>query len=185
MPCGGPGASRAAMKFQFDIAERGRTIEVQRHASGYHVAVDGRARLVDAVRVGAQGWSLIVRDAQSGAVTSVEATVVPQNGNGAVDVYIDGHRITVAQRTGLGRRARAAEGAHGAGPQRITAPMPGKLVRVLVAAGDEVQPRQGLVVVEAMKMENELRAARAGRVKEIFVQEGQSVEAGTVLVVVE
>jgi biotin carboxyl carrier protein len=56
---------------------------------------------------------------------------------------------------------------------------------VLVAAGDDVQPRQGLVVVEAMKMENELRAARAGRVKEIFVQEGQSVEAGTVLAVVE
>jgi biotin carboxyl carrier protein len=63
--------------------------------------------------------------------------------------------------------------------------MPGKVVRVLVQAGDEVQPRQGLVVVEAMKMENELRAARAGRVKEVFVTEGQSVEAGTALVVVE
>jgi biotin carboxyl carrier protein len=63
--------------------------------------------------------------------------------------------------------------------------MPGKVIRVLVAAGDEVHPRQGLVVVEAMKMENELRAARAGRVKEIFVQEGQSVEAGAVLAVVE
>jgi biotin carboxyl carrier protein len=173
------------MKFQFDIADRERTIEVQRRAPGYTVAVDGRPRLVDAVRVNPQTWSLIVRDPENGEVTSVEATVVPQNGNGAVDVYIDGHRITVAQRTGLGRRVRAAEAAHGAGPQRVLAPMPGKVVRVLVAAGDEVQPRQGLVVVEAMKMENELRAARAGRVKEIFVQQGQSVEAGTVLVVVE
>ena len=173
------------MKFQFDIADRGRTVEVQRQTGGYRVAVDGRVRLVDAVRVGPQTWSLIVRHPESGEVSSVEATVVPQNGNGAVDVYIDGHRITVAQRTGLGRRARAAEGAHGAGPQRVTAPMPGKVIRVLVAAGDEVHPRQGLVVVEAMKMENELRAARAGRVKEIFVQEGQSVEAGAVLAVVE
>ena len=73
----------------------------------------------------------------------------------------------------------------GAGPQQVTAPMPGKVVRLLVSAGDEVQLRQGLVVVEAMKMENELRAAKAGRVREVFVREGQSVEAGTPLVVVE
>jgi biotin carboxyl carrier protein len=173
------------MTFQFEIADRRRTIDVQRQAQGYRVVVDGRTRLVDAIRVGAQAWSLIVRDTEGGDVTSVEATVAPQNGNGAVDVYIDGHCITVAQRSGLGRRARAAVGSEGAGPQRVTAPMPGKVVRVLVAAGDEVQPRQALVVVEAMKMENELRAARAGRVKDVLVQEGQSVEAGTALVVVE
>jgi biotin carboxyl carrier protein len=173
------------MKLQLDINERERTIEVQRDGPGYRVVVDGRARLVDAVRVGPHAWSLIVHDTESGAAGSAEATVVPQNGNGAVDVYIDGHRITVTQRTGLGRRVRAAEGAVGAGPQRVMAPMPGKVVRVLVAAGDHVQPRQGLVVVEAMKMENELRAARAGRVTEILVREGQSVEAGTALVVVE
>src|SRR5262249_26007362 len=61
------------------------------------------------------------------------------------------------------------------------APMPGKLVRVLVAAGDEVVAGQGLVVVEAMKMENELRAPRAGRVKELPAREGQAVEAGGLL----
>jgi biotin carboxyl carrier protein len=63
--------------------------------------------------------------------------------------------------------------------------MPGKIVRVLVKAGDVVKPRQGLIVVEAMKMENELRAAREGRVREVFVIEGQSVDAGTALMVVE
>jgi biotin carboxyl carrier protein len=63
--------------------------------------------------------------------------------------------------------------------------MPGKIVRVLVKAGDQVIARQGLVVVEAMKMENELRAARNGRVRELSVAEGQSVDAGTVLLVVE
>ena len=63
--------------------------------------------------------------------------------------------------------------------------MPGKIVRVLVKAGDQVTARQGLVVVEAMKMENELRAARDGRVRELSVAEGQSVDAGTVLLVVE
>ena len=63
--------------------------------------------------------------------------------------------------------------------------MPGRVVRVLVAPGDEVVPRQGLVVVEAMKMENELRAPRAARVKDVKVTEGLSVEAGRVLVVLE
>ena len=63
--------------------------------------------------------------------------------------------------------------------------MPGKVVRVLVKPGDEVKARQGLVVVEAMKMENELRAARDGRVRDVGVAEGQSVDAGAVLLVVE
>lgn len=173
------------MKFQFDIADQERNVEVHRLAHGHRIVVDGREHIVDAVRVRDNTWSLIVRDAASGALRSVEAIVVAQNGNGAVDVFIDGHRIEVAQRTGLGRRARGAGGAHGGGLQRVLAPMPGKVVRVLVKPGDEVQPRQGLVVVEAMKMENELRAAGAGRVRDVFVTEGQSVEAGTALVVVE
>ena len=82
-------------------------------------------------------------------------------------------------------RRRIGAGADGAGPQRIVAPMPGKVVRVLVKPGDAVEARQGLVVVEAMKMENELRAARAGTVAAVSVVEGQSVDAGAVLAVVE
>lgn len=70
------------------------------------------------------------------------------------------------------------------GPQRVDAPMPGKIVRVLVAVGDEVQEGQALVVVEAMKMENELKSPKAGVVKELHAQEGQPVESGAKLVVV-
>jgi acetyl/propionyl-CoA carboxylase alpha subunit len=173
------------MKFQFDIAEQERTVEVQRLVHGHRVVVNGTEHIVDAVRVRENTWSLILGHPATGTLRSVEAIVVPQNGNGAVDVYIDGHRIEVAERSGLGRRTRGVAGTQGAGPQTITAPMPGKVVRVLVKAGDDVQPRQGLVVVEAMKMENELRAARAGRVRDVFVREGQSVEAGTPLVAVE
>ena len=62
--------------------------------------------------------------------------------------------------------------------------MPGKVVKVLVAVGDSVEARQGLVVVEAMKMENELTVARAGTVAKIEVTEGTSVEAGRLLIVV-
>ena len=173
------------MKFQFDIADRERTVEVLRLPHGLRVVVNGRSRLVDAVRVASDVWSLLVRNEETGEFRSVEAAVVPRNGNGAVDVYLDGQRLTVAPRGGLGRRARAAGAVHGGGPQRVTAPMPGKVVRVLVKPGDDVQARQGLVVVEAMKMENELRAAGPGRVRAVFVREGQSVEAGSALVAVE
>jgi biotin carboxyl carrier protein len=71
------------------------------------------------------------------------------------------------------------------GLQRVTAPMPGRVVRVLVQPGDDVLPRQGLVVIEAMKMENELAAVRAGRVREVTVTPGAAVEAGRLLVVIE
>jgi biotin carboxyl carrier protein len=63
--------------------------------------------------------------------------------------------------------------------------MPGRIARVLVAPGDEVAARQGVVVVEAMKMENELRSPKAGRVKDVAVAPGALVEAGRVLVVIE
>ena len=67
----------------------------------------------------------------------------------------------------------------------MTAPMPGKVVRVLVATGDVVETSQGLVVVEAMKMQNELKATRPGRVIEIRAREGETVGAGDTLVVLE
>jgi biotin carboxyl carrier protein len=63
--------------------------------------------------------------------------------------------------------------------------MPGKVVRVLARDGDKVEAGQGVVVVEAMKMENELAAPRAGRVRKLVVEPGQSVEAGAVLAVIE
>jgi biotin carboxyl carrier protein len=64
------------------------------------------------------------------------------------------------------------------GPQEIVAPMPGKIVKVLVADGQEVERGQGLMVIEAMKMQNELRAPRAGRVERVYAEEGRGVEAG-------
>ena len=173
------------MKFQFEIADRVRTVEVQRLPHGHRVIVDGRAHTVDTLRIGSEGWSLIIRPDDGGVTRSVDAVVTARAGNGTIDVHFDGYAVPVHMRHGMGRRSRDREGASGSGPQRLAAPMPGKVVRVLVKPGDAVQPRQGLVVVEAMKMENELRAARAGTVREVFVREGQSVDAGTPLATVE
>jgi len=80
------------------------------------------------------------------------------------------------------RRRSAAPLASGGGPQEVIAPMPGKIVRILVERNQEVAQGHGLLVIEAMKMQNELRAPRAGTIAEIYVAEGIGVEAGTRLV---
>jgi biotin carboxyl carrier protein len=121
-----------------------------------------------------------------------EVTVVPDAASAQLAVLVGSTPLLVALNGGLNgthharrRSGRRDDGAHaGAGPQRVVAPMPGKIVRVLVRAGDAVASRQPLVVVEAMKMENELRAGRSGTIAEIHAQEGQSVEAGALLVVI-
>jgi biotin carboxyl carrier protein len=99
-------------------------------------------------------------------------------------VHLAGHIVRAVVD---GRRALAASGggAEVEGEQRILAPMPGRVVRVLVTPGDQVAARQGLVVVEAMKMENELTSPKAGRVKDVQVEPGMPVDAGRVLVVIE
>ena len=171
------------MKLQVEIGNRVRTVEVLPGPSGYQVLVDGQPWQVDAVQLGPEKWSLIVRD--NGQPLSVEAVVSPHRGNGALDVYLDGFHIPVHVKNGRGRRSADSGGSGGSAVQKIGAPMPGKVVRVLVSPGDAVKARQGLVVVEAMKMENEVRALRDGRVREVPATEGQLVEAGATLVVVE
>lgn len=109
----------------------------------------------------------------------VESTPAP----GHRVVHVDGVRVEAVASTRV-RRASGAAGA-AAGPLRIVAPMPGKVVRVPVRPGDDVDARQPVVVIEAMKMENALSAGRAATVREVLVQEGMSVEAGRPLVVLE
>ena len=112
-------------------------------------------------------------------------------GNKLLEARVDSTAITVrGQRfDDLFRDPRKwnpeASGASAQGRASLKAPMPGKVVRVLVAAGDSVAAGQGLVVVEAMKMQNELKSTRAGVVLEVHAQEGQTVEAGSLLAVVE
>jgi len=81
-------------------------------------------------------------------------------------------------------RARSSAGASH-GRQNIAAPMPGKVVRLLVSVGDHVEPAQGLIVVEAMKMQNEMKSPKAGTVVEIKTKDGATVAAGEILIVIE
>jgi len=113
----------------------------------------------------------------------VSITSDPVSGQLAIHVGAIPVAATLNGRRRWGRRDEG--GGAGSGPQRLVAPMPGKVVRVLVKGGDKVAARQPVMVVEAMKMENELRASHEGTVAEIHVREGMSVEAGALLLVIQ
>ena len=170
------------MIFEIEINGRTRAIAVERTIDGhYRIAVDGVAHDVDAVRIGQFGLSLVL-DRESGQ--SREVQVAPASAQGEVLITMDGRVVSAAiDRRRTSRGSDGGADAHG--EQAIIAPMPGRVVRVLVQAGDDVTARQGVVVVEAMKMENELRSPKAGRVKEVAVAPGTSVEAGRTLMVIE
>ena len=113
--------------------------------------------------------------------------VRPTGARGRYAIWVDGFRHEVEA---LDERTRAirelADATAGpAGPAPLVAPMPGMIVRVSVQVGDQVVPGQGLVVIEAMKMENKLRAASAARVKAVLAQPGAVVEKGALLVELE
>ncbi|MGA3040788.1 MAG: biotin/lipoyl-containing protein [Bryobacteraceae bacterium] len=113
---------------------------------------------------------------------SYEARI--EQSNGCVVVFIDGHRFEIEIRDP--RRWSRQTGRQGAeGRLNVTAPMPGKIVRLLVAQGDAVAAGQGLLVMEAMKMQNEMKAPKAGRVVSITAHEGATVAAGDVLAAIE
>jgi biotin carboxyl carrier protein len=99
-------------------------------------------------------------------------------------IVVNGHRFAfeIADPRAW-KRTGGSGGGHGRAS--IMAPMPGKVVRVLVTAGEQVEAGQGIVVVEAMKMQNEMKAPRAGRVVAIPVRENESVNAGAVLATIE
>jgi biotin carboxyl carrier protein len=101
---------------------------------------------------------------------------------GADEVFVNGRRFAVETNSGWRRRG---SGAGGEGRANIIAPMPGKVVRVLVEVNQEVEAGQGIAVVEAMKMQNDMKAPRAGRVASISVKPGDSVNAGAVLATIE
>jgi biotin carboxyl carrier protein len=112
------------------------------------------------------------------------------------EVYIEATRVDAGQVTVAKRHfdyqvddprqwKRSGDTAGGQGRAAILAPMPGKVVRIMVALGDEVEAGQGIVVVEAMKMQNEMKAPRSGKVAAIQVKENDSVVAGAVLAVID
>jgi biotin carboxyl carrier protein len=167
------------MTFIARLGEQTYTVEIEETGKGiYKVAVDGNEFLVDGKKTGRTNYSLIVDN------RSFEIEV--DNSEDEYRVLVDGrsYRVTLIDE----RRARV-DGEEGGiqfqGRQRISVPMAGRVTAVLVSPGDIVEKGQGLLIVEAMKMENEVRSPISGEVKEIKVQPGEAVEGGAVLAIVE
>ncbi len=108
-----------------------------------------------------------------------------RSSSGQTTVIINGRRMSVTVRDKRHSRGPAGGGAGASGKVNLIAPMPGKVVRVLLSPGDQVEPSQGVLVVEAMKMQNEVQSPKQGRVAEIRAGEGQTVNAGDILAVIE
>ncbi len=162
------------MKITLKTGEREHEVIVERREGLYRVVVDGAEHLVDVRRLEADFHSITMEG------RSYELSIEPDGDRYHVRHGASHRTVSLTDAT---RRAREGLG-RGHGPEAVVSVMPGKVVRVLVAAGDEVEAGQGLVVVEAMKMENEIGAPKAGRIASIDVEPGRAVEAGTTLLVI-
>ncbi|MBY0505640.1 MAG: hypothetical protein K2X03_17125 [Bryobacteraceae bacterium] len=137
----------------------------------------GEAGAVDVLEVEPGTYSILL----GGRSYEVRSGPLPE---GLTWVDVDGRRLQLDLRDP--RNGRPGGGAAGrSGQATLKSPMPGKVVRILVAEGEAVEVGQGVVVVEAMKMQNEMKAPRAGVVKAIKTQEGSTVAAGEALLVIE
>lgn len=144
----------------------------------YGITLEGKTFEVDTLELPNGGLSLVAGTASWAADFEEK--------NDTMEVLVRGQRVRLDVADERKLRLRAANAAFGVeGKQTINAPMPGKVVKLLVKAGDEVVEGQGLVVVEAMKMENELKSPKGGKVTEVFAKEGTAVENGAPLLVVE
>jgi biotin carboxyl carrier protein len=184
---------------QLDVEVNGRLkrVIVTRTNGRFVVTIDSRAWVVDAATIGKHVLSMLIENGSeaasisadpehpsSGRIISRELSVAADPVSGRLVFGIGPVPLAVSVNNGRRHFGRRDDARGSAGPQRIVAPMPGKIVRVLGQVGDTVAQRQPVVVIEAMKMENELRASRGGTLSEVRVEPGQSVDAGTLLAII-
>jgi biotin carboxyl carrier protein len=169
------------MIHRYAIELGGQELEITLEPLGqdrYRLKRGERTVVLDARRVAAGTWSIAPDQGGAQRIVDVEGR--------APDLSVTLDNIAVATRVVDGLLRGGAKGPSGRkGPQSIASPMPGKVVRLLVRPGEALKAGQGVAVVEAMKMENELRAPRDAKVIEVRTKEGQAVEAGETLVTLE
>jgi biotin carboxyl carrier protein len=165
------------MLYNVKLGTREIRLEMRREQDIWIFRLDGREVRADCKRIGDGAISLLIDGG------SFEARrVVTEDG---IQIFLNGmpYDLAVYDPRSLSgnRRLRAGE----AGSQALTASMPGKIVRVLAKEGEEIQAGQGVVIIEAMKMQNEIRATKPGKVQKMLCREGASVKAGEVLAIIE
>ena len=170
------------MKFEVELTwvtgKRQHVVEFEGDGDGQRVLLDGQRIAADAVQVSPHTISILL------AGQAYEIHVTPSF-DGTMKLQCGPDEFTANLKDPRAWRGRKQGAIEAEGRQQILAPMPGKVIRLLVKAGDEVEAGQALVVVEAMKMQNEIRSPKKGKVERFLTQEGQTVNAGEVLAWVE
>ena len=165
------------MIYEVTIAEKTYRVELQRVGAGWECKLDGRELPLD------------VTSAQNGVLSLLlngkSYEVKQETAGSETNIVVGQERFSVALRDPRSFRSRRGAGSGEQGVKKITAPMPGKVVRLLAAEGTAVEVGQSVIVIEAMKMQNELKAPKSGVMKKINVAEGAAVEAGQTLAEVE
>lgn len=165
------------MKYEIHISGKKRIVELTRDSDRWQISLDGQLLDADAVEIAPHTLSILL----NGESHEVHITSAP---DGSLKIQTGHHEFAaevVDPRAWSGRRHAHAELE---GRQQVLAPMPGKVIRVLVKVGDTVEAGQGLLVVEAMKMQNEIRSPKSGTIERLLAKEGQPVNAGETLCIV-
>jgi biotin carboxyl carrier protein len=166
------------MKLEVKLGGRTRTVELERANGRWRASLDGRAVEIDPVEVSPGTYSILL----DGRSYEVSVRAVPESGTLRVQSGAEEFSAEVLDPRAWGGRRHGALEAEGR--QQVLSPMPGKVVRVLVKAGETVEAGQGLLVIEAMKMQNEIRSPKSGIVERLLAAEGQAVTVGETLAVV-
>ena len=164
----------------YDVVVDGKThrLELTRGESTWHCTVDGESMEVDA--------ALTARDILSLLIDNKAYEIKRERSlQGELHMVIGSARYAVDVQDPRSLRTRRATAGTEAGPQKVTAAMPGKIVRIMVQEKDEVTAGQAILVMEAMKMQNEIKSPKAGRVQKLLTSEGSTVNAGDTLAVIE
>lgn len=164
------------MTYDVDIDGKTHRLELDRSENSWSCRLDGREIPVDAVLARPNVLSLRIGN----RAFEVKCERV---GSGT-HFWVGGERFDVKVRDPRSLRGRVCA-TDEQGPKKLTAPMPGKVVRILAAQGAEIEAGAGVVVVEAMKMQNEVKSPKKGRIQKISVSVGAAVNAGDVLAIVE
>jgi len=166
------------VKYEVTVAGKTRTVEIVTKNGAWEISLDGKLLDANAVELAPNTISVLLNG------ESHQIRVAPRpDGTLTLHTGLAEYPAEVNDpRSWRGRRHGVLEVE---GRQQIAAPMPGKVVRLLVKQGDAVEAGQGLLVVEAMKMQNEIRSPKSGKVEKLLVKEGQAVNAGDTLVWVE
>ncbi len=166
------------MKYEILIDGHPHQVLLERLPQGYECTVDGEPFTLDVVMTARDVLSILHQGRQYEAKREYSLM-------GETHIIVGSERFAAEVRDPRSLRSRRAAAGAEAGPSKITAPMPGKIVRIIAAEGDQVEAGQPLVVVEAMKMQNEIKATKKGKVTKIAVKEASAVNAGDLLAIVE